>query len=59
MTTPQVQNKPAIETPPQECVCPEDDEEDNDIPIMPNEKSEAAEQVINFENEIQNIVYVK
>lgn len=58
MTTP-VQSKPPIETPQNECVCPEDDELDVDIPILPNEKSEAAEQVINFENEIQNIVYVK
>ncbi|KAJ6634889.1 Insulin-like receptor [Pseudolycoriella hygida] len=54
--TPTVQ-KPVPATPPQECACPDDD--DSETPPMPNENSDTVEQIINFENEIQNIVYVK
>jgi len=49
--------KPSINVEPEQCQCPEEDE-DEPLP-MANEKSDTVEQIINFENEIQNIVYVK
>lgn len=47
-----------INNTPGECSCPEDDDEVLP-PQKPKESTETLEQIINFENEIQNIVYVK
>lgn len=44
---------------PAECICPEDDEMNYMPPPHKEKETDQAEQIINFENEIQNIVYVK
>lgn len=57
---PQPPQKQIPSSTPNECVCP--DEEDEELPPPPPKpatETELAEQIINFENEIQNIVYVK
>lgn len=55
---PPTQLKPTNNNSPGECSCPEDEDEDLP-PQKPKENTETLEQIINFENEIQNIVYVK
>ncbi|XP_037039438.1 insulin-like receptor isoform X2 [Bradysia coprophila] len=49
---------PALPTLPNECVCPEEDEYEPP-PLQSLDKSDELEQIIDFENQIQNIVYVK
>lgn len=55
---PPTPHKPITHNTPNDCVCPEDDEYNYSVPWS-NGRSERAEQVINFENEMQNIIYVK
>lgn len=57
---PPVQPKPEVLIPPGACACPEGDENDRPPPRPTKiDDIDDFEQIIDFENRIQNIVYVK